>query len=264
MPKYRLLRERLLAEGVLHPRELEESGLIDRATLLLAHTPEYLDAVFSGTLAADDQRRLGFSWSAALVTRSRASVFGTVLAARAALEDGVAGNLAGGTHHALGDRGTGVCGLASRGSAAALGSSPRPRATPDCPWFSRWAAATRARSGVRWKRIWAPGRKRAAPSASESRSLPRQQRLCADLLLVHLRPLFPGALLLLRRVRLHPRLHAACGDQQHPGRGQRDESEGQVPAPVGRILLQQRRSFQLRRADELAPILRDRGRDGAE
>jgi acetoin utilization deacetylase AcuC-like enzyme len=109
MPKYRLLRERLLAEGVLHPRELEESGVIDRASLLLAHTPEYLDAVFSGTLAADAQRRLGFSWSAALLARSRASVFGTVLAARAALEDGVAGNLAGGTHHAFADRGTGFC-----------------------------------------------------------------------------------------------------------------------------------------------------------
>jgi acetoin utilization deacetylase AcuC-like enzyme len=109
MPKYRLLRERLLADGVLHPRELEESGVIDRASLLLAHTPEYLDAVFSGTLAADAQRSLGFSWSAALVARSRASVFGTVLAARAALEDGVAGNLAGGTHHAFADRGTGFC-----------------------------------------------------------------------------------------------------------------------------------------------------------
>jgi acetoin utilization deacetylase AcuC-like enzyme len=109
MPKYRLLREQLLASGVLHPRELEESGVIDRASLLLAHTPEYLDAVFSGTLAADEQRRLGFSWSAALVARSRASVFGTVLAARAALEDGVAGNLAGGTHHAYADRGTGFC-----------------------------------------------------------------------------------------------------------------------------------------------------------
>jgi acetoin utilization deacetylase AcuC-like enzyme len=109
MPKYRLLRERLLAEGVLHPRELEESGVIDRASLLLAHTPEYLDAVFSGTVATDAQRRLGFAWSAALLARSRASVFGTVLAARAALEDGVAGNLAGGTHHAFADRGTGFC-----------------------------------------------------------------------------------------------------------------------------------------------------------
>src|SRR5467141_1387827 len=109
MPKYRLLRERLVAEGVLAPEELEESRLIDRASLLLAHTPEYLDAVFSGTLAPAEQRRLGFSWSEALVARSRASVFGTVAAARAALRDGVAGNLAGGTHHAHADRVTGFC-----------------------------------------------------------------------------------------------------------------------------------------------------------
>jgi len=109
MPKYRLLRERLVAEGVLGVHELQESDLIDRASLLLAHTPEYLDAVFSGTLSEPEQRRLGFSWSEALVARSRASVFGTVAAARAALRDGVAGNLAGGTHHAHADRGTGFC-----------------------------------------------------------------------------------------------------------------------------------------------------------
>jgi acetoin utilization deacetylase AcuC-like enzyme len=109
MPKYRLLRERLVAEGVLGAQELEESEVIDRPSLLLAHTPEYLDAVFSGTLSEPEQRRLGFSWSEALVARSRASVFGTVAAARAALRDGVAGNLAGGTHHAHADRGTGFC-----------------------------------------------------------------------------------------------------------------------------------------------------------
>ena len=109
MPKYRLLRERLVAEGVLGAQELEESDVIDRPSLLLAHTPEYLDAVFSGTLSEPEQRRLGFSWSEALVARSRASVFGTVAAARAALRDGVAGNLAGGTHHAHADRGTGFC-----------------------------------------------------------------------------------------------------------------------------------------------------------
>src|SRR5215468_5666029 len=89
MPKYRLLRERLVAEGVLAAQELEESDLIDRPTLLLAHTPEYLDAVFSGTLSDGDQRRPGLSWSQALVQRSRASVFGTVGGARAALRDGM-------------------------------------------------------------------------------------------------------------------------------------------------------------------------------
>ena len=109
MSKYRLLRERLVAEGVLGAQELQESDVIDRPSLLLAHTPEYLDAVFSGTLSESEQRRLGFSWSEALVARSRASVFGTVAAARAALRDGVAGNLAGGTHHAHADRGTGFC-----------------------------------------------------------------------------------------------------------------------------------------------------------
>ena len=109
LPKYRLLRARLLELGVLSAEELEESALIDRALLLLAHTPEYLEAVFSGALREAEQRRLGFSWSEALLARSRASVFGTVAAARAALEDGVAGNLAGGTHHAHADRGAGFC-----------------------------------------------------------------------------------------------------------------------------------------------------------
>jgi len=109
MPKYRLVRDCLVAEGVLAPEELEESRLIDRESLLLAHTPEYLDAVFSGTLAPAEQRRLGFSWSEALVARSRASVFGTVAAARAALSEGISGNLSGGTHHASANRGSGFC-----------------------------------------------------------------------------------------------------------------------------------------------------------
>src|SRR6266404_8649074 len=109
MPKYRLLRERLVDEGVLAAGELEESGVIDRSSLLLAHTPEYLEAVFAGTLSDAEQRRLGFTWSEALVARSRASVFGTVAAGFAALREGMAGNLAGGTHHAFSDRGTGFC-----------------------------------------------------------------------------------------------------------------------------------------------------------
>ena len=109
MPKYRLLRERLLEEGVLAASELEESGLVDRPSLLLAHAPGYVDAVFSGALSEADQRRLGLPWSEGLVARSRASVQGTVAAAHQALRDGIAGNLAGGTHHAFADRGNGFC-----------------------------------------------------------------------------------------------------------------------------------------------------------
>ena len=109
MPKYRELRERLVREGVLRPGELQESDLIDRGSLLLVHTPEYLEAMFSGRLDAAEERQLGFAWSEALIVRSRASVFGTVAAAREALRDGLAGNLAGGTHHAYAGRGTGFC-----------------------------------------------------------------------------------------------------------------------------------------------------------
>jgi acetoin utilization deacetylase AcuC-like enzyme len=109
MPKYRMVRERLVAEGVLAAGDLEESGVIDRSSLLLAHTPEYLETVFAGTLSDAEQRRLGFRWSEALLARSRASVFGTVAAAFAALREGSAGNLAGGTHHAFSDHGSGFC-----------------------------------------------------------------------------------------------------------------------------------------------------------
>ena len=109
LPKYRLLRQRLLEAGVLRSSELEESALIDRATLLYAHTPEYLEAVFSGALSEPEQRRMGFPWSEGLLARSRASCFGTLEAAREALRDGFAGNLAGGTHHAFADRGNGFC-----------------------------------------------------------------------------------------------------------------------------------------------------------
>jgi acetoin utilization deacetylase AcuC-like enzyme len=54
-------------------------------------------------------RRIGFPWSPALVQRSQASVQGTLVAARNALRDGVASNLAGGTHHAYADHGEGYC-----------------------------------------------------------------------------------------------------------------------------------------------------------
>ena len=67
------------------------------------------ERVFAGTLTVSELRRLGFPWSQGLVERSRASVFGTVAAARAALEDGIGCNLAGGTHHAFAAEGTGFC-----------------------------------------------------------------------------------------------------------------------------------------------------------
>ncbi|HSP79480.1 MAG TPA: histone deacetylase, partial [Myxococcaceae bacterium] len=109
MEKYRLLRDLLLERGVLPPACLEPSSPIERESLERVHTARYLDALWSGTLSEAEVRRLGFPWSEALLTRSLASVGGTVAAARAALEEGLAGNLAGGTHHAFADHGEGYC-----------------------------------------------------------------------------------------------------------------------------------------------------------
>ncbi len=110
MAKYRLLRERLLEEGVLSPAELCESEPVSREDLLNAHTESWVSRVFDGTLTGAEVRRLGFPWSPALVLRSRASVGGTLEAARRALAgDGISGNLAGGTHHGFADHGEGYC-----------------------------------------------------------------------------------------------------------------------------------------------------------
>lgn len=107
MSKYALLRERVLAseygDGCRVPEAVQD-GAITRA-----HCPGYLDRVMQGTLSAAEQRAIGFPWSAQMVERSRRTSGATVAAARAALAEGVAANLAGGTHHAFRDRGEGFC-----------------------------------------------------------------------------------------------------------------------------------------------------------
>jgi acetoin utilization deacetylase AcuC-like enzyme len=107
--KYPLLAQQLLAEGVLVDADILEPGAIDIETLELVHTVEYLHKLQSSRLSTAEQRRLGLPWSEALWQRSRLASAGTLLAARAALSDGLAGNLAGGTHHAFADHGEGFC-----------------------------------------------------------------------------------------------------------------------------------------------------------
>lgn len=117
MEKYALLRAALSARGILQlggadgsgPDELCPAEPAPLAAVALVHTREYLDGVLHGTLPPRLVRGLGFPWSKELVQRSLASVGGTIAAARAALGSGIAGNLAGGTHHAFADRGEGFC-----------------------------------------------------------------------------------------------------------------------------------------------------------
>ena len=107
--KYRQTRERLVSEGTLSEPELLVPGLCETDDLRRVHTEEYINKIFNGTLTKQEERRLGFPWSLSLLRRSRASVAGTLYAARQALQHGVAGNLAGGTHHAYADHGEGFC-----------------------------------------------------------------------------------------------------------------------------------------------------------
>jgi len=107
MGKYRLLREAVLAE--LPGIHLHEAPVASDGELALAHTPTYVSAVTEGLLSAAQQREIGFPWSERMVERSRRSVGATIAAARAALQEGVAANLAGGTHHACADKGGGYC-----------------------------------------------------------------------------------------------------------------------------------------------------------
>ncbi len=109
MAKYARLRERIVADGIIAPAGLHEAQPAAWADLALVHTRRYLDDVAAGTVDAAMQRRIGFPWSPQMVERARRSVGATIQAARAALCDGAAANLAGGTHHAFADRGEGFC-----------------------------------------------------------------------------------------------------------------------------------------------------------
>ena len=107
MAKYARLRERLAAE--LGGLRLAQAEPASDAALALAHAPHYIEAVARGTLDARAQREIGFPWSAAMVERARRSVGASVQAARVAQREGVAANLAGGTHHASAAAGSGYC-----------------------------------------------------------------------------------------------------------------------------------------------------------
>ena len=113
MAKYRLLRDRLVAE--LPQIRMLQAPAATEGELALVHTPAYIESIVHGSLSAAAQREIGFPWSPGMAERSRRSVGATIAAARVAmgspgqLGEGVAANLAGGTHHAYADKGGGFC-----------------------------------------------------------------------------------------------------------------------------------------------------------
>ena len=109
MAKYGLLRDGALAEGLVAARDLHEPDPVVVDDLHLVHDADYVARFTDGRLTEGEIRRLGFPWSPALVTRAYHVPGGSAAAAEAALEHGVAMNLAGGTHHAFPAHGEGFC-----------------------------------------------------------------------------------------------------------------------------------------------------------
>ncbi len=111
MVKFPQAHEMLLDGGIVDARNVVEVGPASRVDLERVHTPEYLDRLARGELTPKEATVLGLPPSPELFVRSAREVEGTRQAMRASLEDGVAANLAGGTHHAFADRGEGFCAL---------------------------------------------------------------------------------------------------------------------------------------------------------
>jgi len=107
MGKYRLLRDRLAAE--LPGIDLLAAPRASDGELALVHTPTYIAGISDGSVDPRILREIGFPWSEAMAERARRSVGATIAACRVALAEGVAANIAGGTHHAYADRGGGFC-----------------------------------------------------------------------------------------------------------------------------------------------------------
>ncbi len=109
MAKYYRLREHLASGPNSAAFEFCEPPAVTDQQLQQAHDPVYLRKIVQGDLSQVEERRIGFPWSSQMVERSRRSVGGTLSAARAALKEWIAVNLAGGTHHAFADSGQGYC-----------------------------------------------------------------------------------------------------------------------------------------------------------
>lgn len=109
MPKFKLLHELLLKDGIITPESTHQPEIASDDILRLVHTPDYVQNFCNGTLDPKIQRRIGLPWSEGLRKRTCTAVGGTLLTVKLALEYGICCNTAGGTHHAFPDYGSGFC-----------------------------------------------------------------------------------------------------------------------------------------------------------
>jgi acetoin utilization deacetylase AcuC-like enzyme len=109
MKKFSGLHDYLIDSGLFRESDVVEPSMADFASLYSVHTQRYAQGVWTGNLSRKEIRRMGLTWSKELAIRSRLAVQGTINTGLMALTDGIAGNLAGGTHHAMPDWGEGFC-----------------------------------------------------------------------------------------------------------------------------------------------------------
>jgi len=109
MLKYELIPGQLLHEGTVSPNEIFSPALCSDETILLTHCPDYLQRLNNQTLTASEQRKIGFPQSPMLTQREKMITQGTIDCCTYAMQDGVALNVAGGTHHAFYNHGEGFC-----------------------------------------------------------------------------------------------------------------------------------------------------------
>jgi acetoin utilization deacetylase AcuC-like enzyme len=118
MLKYELIPAQLLHEGLIEQENLFSPEPLDEATILLTHDQAYWEQLRDLTLPSKEQRRIGFPLNAQLVEREIRIAKGTIDGCHYAMDNGVAFNVAGGTHHAGSNWGEGFCMLNDQAIAA--------------------------------------------------------------------------------------------------------------------------------------------------
>lgn len=109
MLKYELIPAQLLHEGTCTEAHFFRPSTCSAEVILLTHEKVYLDKLLGQQLSAVEQRRIGFPQSPELIKRELIITQGTIDASLYAIQNGVALNIAGGTHHAFAERGEGFC-----------------------------------------------------------------------------------------------------------------------------------------------------------
>lgn len=118
MLKYELIPAQLLFEGTITQENIFTPQPCEKEIILWTHDAEYLDKLLQLTLSAKEQRAIGFPQTAQLTQRELIIVQGTIDCCLYALQNGVALNVAGGTHHAFANKGEGFCMLNDQAIAA--------------------------------------------------------------------------------------------------------------------------------------------------